>query len=240
MRLDIERTCELLQKLQAKLGAPPDTDPLRAVAISLHFLWGNGHLHNFEDYLACFNRDASCTASASFDTRDQAEAWLQQPMDPRQARSMAIAGIRYCVGYSLERGVRFLVRTPENTELATARQTTSPLVNESLAALSEARAHIRSPEDMESVNTALLALHFILESGQLLGFESFLDRFDSTAPPLPLCSFSTRQEADTWLSAHPRPPHGAQVEIAGQRYSIGYSRDSGLRVLVRAPALDVG
>jgi hypothetical protein len=67
-------------------------------------------------------------------------------------------------------------------------------------------------------------------------FESFLGSVDSRALPRSLCSFGTRQEADTWLSAHPRPPHGAQVEIAGERYSVGYSRDSGLRVLVRLPS----
>jgi hypothetical protein len=239
MPLDIERTCALLQRLEEELGAPPETEPLRTAAIALHFLWGNGQRDNFEDYLACANPDASSASSASFDTRAQADAWLQQAMDPRQAHSVAIAGVRYAVGYSLDRGARFLIRVPENAELATASQTPSPRVDESIAALREARAHIHSPKDMEAVNTALLALHFILESGQLPDFESFLGKFDSTAPILPLCSFGNRQEADTWLNAHPRPPHGAPVEIAGQRYSVGYSRDSGLRVLVRVPALDV-
>ncbi|PTL80811.1 hypothetical protein [Vitiosangium sp. GDMCC 1.1324] len=84
----------------------------------------------------------------------------------------------------------------------------------------------------------LLRKTFDFESGQLHSFERFLGNVDSEEPTLPLCSFGTRQEADTWLSAHPRPPHGARVEIAGQSYSVGYSRDSGLRVLVRRPPLE--
>jgi hypothetical protein len=82
---------------------------------------------------------------------------------------------------------------------------------------------------------ALLSIHFILESAQSPLFEDFLGNFDSESPCPPLCSFGTRHEADTWLNAHPRPPHGARVAIAGQRYSVGYSRDSELRVLVRGP-----
>ncbi|OJT17696.1 hypothetical protein BO221_44890 [Archangium sp. Cb G35] len=85
---------------------------------------------------------------------------------------------------------------------------------------------------------ALLAIHFILESNQSSHFESFLENFDSDIPRPPLCAFSSRKEADTWLNAHPRPPHGAGVHIAGEHYSVGYARDSGLRVLVRRPTLE--
>jgi hypothetical protein len=237
MSLDIDTACGALQRLQEEIGAPPGAEPLKTAALALHFIWGSGHLYNFEDYLACFNQGDSPTSSSSFDTREQAEAWLHQPMDPRHAHSVAIAGTRYSVGYSLERGVRLLVRVPESVELTTPLQTTTPL-SEALAALRQARARVHSPEDMESVDSTLLAIHFILETGQSLSFENFLRRLDSEALPLPLCTFGTRQEADTWLSAHPRPPHGARVEIAGQRYSVGYSRDNGLRVLVRVPSLE--
>ncbi|MFE8599171.1 hypothetical protein [Archangium violaceum] len=85
---------------------------------------------------------------------------------------------------------------------------------------------------------ALLAIHFILESNQSSHFESFLESFDSDIPRPPLCAFISRKEADTWLNAHPRPPHGAGVDIAGQHYSVGYARDGELRVLVRRPTLE--
>ncbi|WP_375773513.1 hypothetical protein NR798_22455 [Archangium gephyra] len=238
MRLDIEAACGVLQKLQEEIGSPPGTEPLRTAALALHFIWGNGHLHNFEDYLACFNQGDSPPSPFSFETREQAEASLQQAMDPRHAHSVAIAGTRYAVAYSPERGVRFLVRIPESAGLTTTTQPLTPLMREALAALRQARAHVRTPEDKESVDIALLAIHYILESGQSPLFEDFLGNFDSNTPRSPLCTFGTREEADTWLNAHPRPPHSASVEIAGQRYSVGYARDSGLRVLVRRPPLE--
>ncbi|QRO02002.1 hypothetical protein JRI60_24795 [Archangium violaceum] len=238
MRLDIEEAINVLQKLQKNMGSSSGTEPIRTAAIALHFIWGSGHLHNFEDCLACLGEDAPTTASPAFDTREQAEEWLQQPMEPHHAHRVAIAGRLYSVGYSLEHGVRFLIRVPDKTELDTPRQTSSPLLNEAIDALHRARRYVHAPTDMEFIDSALLALHFILENGQLLDFERFVGNFDSKASFSPLCSFATREQADTWLSAHPRPPHGAQVGIAGQRYSVGYSRDSGLRVLVRQPSLE--
>jgi hypothetical protein len=238
MRLDVNATCGALQKLQEGLGFPPGTEPLKAAALALHFIWGSGHLYNFEDYLACFSQGDSSHSSSSFDTREQAEASLQQPMDPRAAHGVTIAGTRYSVVYSLERGTRLMARVPKNAELTTTLQPATPPMSEALTALRQTRAHVQSAEEKEAVDTALLALHFILESAQSLTFENFLGRLDSKTLPLPLCSFGTRKEADLWLNAHPRPPHGARVEIAGQRYSVGYSRDSGLRVLVRLPSLE--
>lgn len=234
MNLDINVVCGVLERLQAAINSPPGTAPLRTAALALHFIWGSGHQLNFEDYLACFHQSDSL--APSFDTRARAEASLQQPMDPRRAHGVTIAGTRYSLGYALERGTRFLVRIPEHAEFTTARQTPSPLMREALTALCQARAQAHSPEDKKSVDTAVLALHFILESGQSSIFENFLGSVDSRAIPRSLCSFGSRQEADTWLSAHPRPPHGAQVEIAGERYSVGYSRDSEIRVLVRLPS----
>jgi hypothetical protein len=238
MSLDINTACGVLQRLQEKLSSPPSLEPLETAALALHFIWGSGHLYNFEDYLACFNQGESSTSSSSFDTRVQAEASLHQPREPRVAHSVAIAGTRYSVGYSLERGSRFLIRIPEIAELTATPQTTTSVISKTLAALLQARAYVHVPEEKEAIDTALLALHFILESVQSPVFESFLGRLDSKALPLPLCSFGTRQEADLWLSSHPRPPHGARVEIEGQRYSVGYSRDSELRVLVRLPSLE--
>jgi hypothetical protein len=238
MSLDIEAACNALQKLQEEIGSPPGTEPLRTAAIALQFVWGNGHLHNFEDYLACFKPDEFSPSLSSFDTREQAEASLQQQMDPRHAHGVTIAGARYSVGYSPERGVRFLVRIPESAGLTTTTRIMIPVMSEALSALRQAHAHVRTDEGQESVDMALLAIHFILESGQEPLFENFLGNFDSNIPRPPLCSFGTREEADTWLNAHPRPPHSASVEIAGQRYSVGYARDSGLRVLVRRPALE--
>jgi hypothetical protein len=99
----------------------------------------------------------------------------------------------------------------------------------------EQRAH--SPEEFEALKTAKIALHFIQAIGESYGFEDYLQNFNAEAPPAPLLSFATREEADSWLKNHPVPPHGAVIGIAEARYSVGFERKSGLRVLVRVPSL---
>jgi hypothetical protein len=100
----------------------------------------------------------------------------------------------------------------------------------------EQRGH--SPEELEALRTAKIALHFIQSIGESYGFEDYLQNFNSEAPPAPLLSFATREEADLWLKSHPAPPHGAVVQIAEARYSVGFERKSGLRVLVRIPSAE--
>jgi hypothetical protein len=68
MSLDINAACGALQRLQEEIGAPPGSEPLKTAALALHFIWGSGHLYNFEDYLACFNQGDSPTSSSPFDT----------------------------------------------------------------------------------------------------------------------------------------------------------------------------
>lgn len=112
------------------------------------------------------------------------------------------------------------------------------LIDRTLRLLHEIEQRPLSPEESEALKTAKIALHFIVERGERHGLEDYLKGFDSNAPPSPLHSFSTREEADSWLSNHAAPPHGAIVSIAGTRYSVGFNRKSGLRVLVRIPSLE--
>lgn len=93
-----------------------------------------------------------------------------------------------------------------------------------------------SQEELEALKTAKIALHFIQAIGESYGFEDYLQNFASKEPLAPLLSFGKREEADSWLKNHPAPPHGAVICIADARYSVGFDRKSGLRVLVRIPA----
>lgn len=112
------------------------------------------------------------------------------------------------------------------------------LIDKTLIFLHETERHTRSPDELEALKTAKIALHFIQSLGETHGFEDYLSHFNSDAPPSPLLSFSSRAEADTWLKEHPAPPHGAIIGIGDERYSVGFERKSGLRVLVRVPSLD--
>jgi len=107
-----------------------------------------------------------------------------------------------------------------------------------LVSLHEIERRTEAPGELDALKTAKIALHFIQAIGESYGFEDYLDNFNSKAPLAPLLSFATRQEADRWLKEHPAPPHGAVVRIAESRYSVGFDRKSGLRVLVRIPSTE--
>jgi hypothetical protein len=143
--------------------------------------------------------------------------------------------------YSLDRGDVEFIRVPSRSELIATLHDTCTITDEIAAALHRAIARDRSPEEMDSIYTALLALHFILETDQVSGLEHFISVFDLDSKNVndpPLRSFSTRQEADVWLKSHPRPPAGVRVEISGQPFSLGYDRESNLRVWARIPSLE--
>jgi hypothetical protein len=235
MRADIEKICADIQEVETRLASPEDREPYRAAALALTFIQYSGHLCNFEDYLDCLGRVVAVSGLFTFETRQEAEAWLRSHSAPERAAMVVIASIRYSVAYSPQSGARFLIRTPPWEELSSVRRTTSPDMDRSLAALYSARERTGSPELTRSINTAVAALHFIWEGGLVSDFEDYLRRCKKDVPLPALRTFSTREEAEAWLNEHPRPPHFAPVEIAGQRYSVGYSRDRGIRALVRSP-----
>jgi hypothetical protein len=104
-------------------------------------------------------------------------------------------------------------------------------------ALDQARAVLdSSPEELEALQSAALALHFIHAAGCAREFEHFLAHFDEHLPLL--CSFSTRDEAEAWLKNHPSPPDGATVQVGEEQLTVGYWPRSGRRVLLRVPKND--
>lgn len=114
----------------------------------------------------------------------------------------------------------------------------SALIDKTLFFLHQVEQHTRSSEELSALKTVKIALHFIQSLGESHGFEDYLRNFDSRTLPSPLLSFTTREEADTWLKNHPAPPHGAIIGIDGNLYSVGFERKSGLRVLVRIPSTE--
>jgi hypothetical protein len=101
--------------------------------------------------------------------------------------------------------------------------------------LYQLRAGAGTPEEQEALDVAADGLSFILSLGKLHAFEDYRERLGSNAAPVPLCSFDTRESADAWLMAHPEPPHGAYVSVAGTLYTVAYSRQVGHRALLRIP-----
>jgi len=108
-------------------------------------------------------------------------------------------------------------------------------VSELVDCLYKLRAGTPSPEEQAALEVAADALSFILSIGKVHAFEDYRENLASNVLPPPLCSFDTREEADAWLMAHPEPPHGASVTIAGHRHTVAYVRHLAHRALLRFP-----
>jgi hypothetical protein len=235
MRIDLEKTCAGIHDIQTKLAPPEDEAPFKLAALALTFIQDVGHIHDFEDYLDSLEHVAETSRLPTFETRQEATEWLRSHANPRDALTVVIAGTRYSVACSPQAGARFLLRTPSWAELSTASPAMNRDMERSISALLSARTHSSAAESAEPIHAALLALHFIWEGKLWSDFEDYLRRISEDVPLPALRAFGTREEAEAWLHEHPRPPCFASVEISGQLYSVGYSRGSGTRVMVRAP-----
>lgn len=96
----------------------------------------------------------------------------------------------------------------------------------------------QSPEEKERFIAAIDALRFIYSTGQSYDFEDYRKSIDDKAPPLVIATFNTRQEADTWLKEHTKPPDGANVLIAGEYHTVVYAPERKHRSLPPNPFLE--
>jgi hypothetical protein len=104
--------------------------------------------------------------------------------------------------------------------------------------LGRLRNDAQSPEDRELLLAAIDALDFIYSTGQSHAFEDYRQHLESNEPPPVVASFTTREEAETWLKNHPAPPHAASVLIAGNYHTVAYRRAGDLRYLPPSPVLE--
>ncbi|WP_254626713.1 head protein [Myxococcus sp. CA039A] len=85
---------------------------------------------------------------------------------------------------------------------------------------------------------AMDALAFITQSGQAYVFADYIRGMEEHAPPLVIASFKTRSEAKRWLDAHPEPPDGAHLLIAGEYHRVVYFQEKGFRHFLPSPVLE--
>jgi hypothetical protein len=104
--------------------------------------------------------------------------------------------------------------------------------------LARMRANAQSPDKQESLAIAIDAVLFITSSGQRYAFEDFRKSLNLDAPPPVVAAFSTRQEADTWLSNHPEPPDSTFVLVADKYHLVMYRRETDLRRLLPDPVIE--
>ncbi|WNG14175.1 hypothetical protein [Cystobacter fuscus] len=231
MTFNVDRMVGAIRKAQDCLDASSDLVEALLPALNVSYFLLDGHGQNFEDYLAAFS-GTSLPSLGSFSSREELDAWLKTHSEPPPSGSLRIAGERYTLGYSRASGQPLLLRLPplealRRPEIEQGQDLLWRALDEAHSALSS------SPEDLEGLHSAALALHFVHEAGCARDFARFLAHLD--APLLPLCSFATREEAESWLGKHPRPPHGACVQVGGEMLTVGYQRERDQRVLVRFP-----
>ncbi|EPX56836.1 hypothetical protein D187_007271 [Cystobacter fuscus DSM 2262] len=94
-----------------------------------------------------------------------------------------------------------------------------------------------SPKEKELLLVAIDAIRFISSTGHSYDFEDYRKSLSAHEPPPVVAVFKTREEADAWLHAHPKPPHLTYVLIGDAYYMVVYLRDPDRRSLGPHPAL---
>jgi|GEM_PF-2553512 len=230
-RDELDRMVGALRNAQELLRDTPEVAEALLPALNVSFFLLDGHGHNFEDYLAAF-RGAPLPFLGAFSNPEEFDAWLKTHFEPPPRGTTQIAGERYTLGYSRLNGTPLLLQLPLVKDL---RRPGGEQEQERLwLALDQAQAVLSSsPEELEGLHAAALALHFIHAAGCEREFAHFLAHFDEHLPPL--CFFATREEAEAWLKNHPSPPDGATVQVGEDEFTVGYWPSSGRRVLLRFP-----
>jgi hypothetical protein len=104
--------------------------------------------------------------------------------------------------------------------------------------LGKNRENARLPEEKELFLLAIDALWFVWRNGQSYEFENYRKDVESNAPHRVIASFNTRDEADAWLRARPKPPDLALVLIADEYHVVMSSHDGKRCSLVPDPDLE--
>jgi hypothetical protein len=234
-REELDRSVGAVREAQELLRGSPEVAEALAPALHAPYFLLDGHGHNFKDYLAAY-RGVSLPFLGTFSSRERFDAWLKTHLTPPPRGALQVAGERYTLGYARLTGQPLLLRLPLAEDL---RRPGGPKGQERLwRALDHAQSVLgSSPEGVEGLHSAALALHFIHEAGCTAEFSHFLEHLDEHLPPL--CVFTTREEAEAWLKSHPSPPDGACVRVGEEDLTVGYWPESGLRALLRYPRDEV-
>ncbi|MDY7231761.1 head protein [Hyalangium rubrum] len=101
----------LLGRFREDSSSPKEQKLLLVAIDALNFISATGQSHEFEDYLKRVETDAPPLVIASFDTREEAETWLENHPHPPRIANVLIGGEYYSAMCSRERNDRRLVRT---------------------------------------------------------------------------------------------------------------------------------
>jgi len=106
------RVMDLLGRIRTSTPSVEDQELLAIAMDAMLFITSTGQRYAFIDYLKQSDSDALPSVEASFDTRDEAEAWLKKHPEPPDGAHVLIADEYHHVVYSREKNLRRLIRSP--------------------------------------------------------------------------------------------------------------------------------
>jgi hypothetical protein len=254
----IKMTLARLHEVERHAATSDQMDALEACRTTLYFIQGRGEAGEFAAFVESFDT-APVTPLLSFTTQDEADTWLLNHPAPPHGALVRAANDFYTVVDARALHHRKLLRLPppeevtqtdaageeaeQEVESAPEPLKPSPGAKFSLFKLYERTCYdlhqmekrMSSPEELEAIRTAKISFDFVMRVGEEYGFEEYLEGLRSARTAPPLESFTTREEADTWLATQPEPPPPTVVCIGNELYSVGYNRRRKMRLLIRIP-----
>jgi hypothetical protein len=106
-------TRELLGRLWTDSQSAEEKEKLQVAIDALRFIYEAGHTYDFKDYRASLDAEAPPLVIASFETREEADAWLNAHPNPPFEANILIAGKYHYVAYLRERNHRAILKSSE-------------------------------------------------------------------------------------------------------------------------------
>lgn len=253
----IQGTLARLREVELRASTAEQLEALQFSRALLHFIMRRGESGELKEFIERFDT-APLSPMLVFSTKEEADAWLRDHPAPPHGAIIEAAGGLYTVAAARDLHQRKLLPLPPSGEAAHSDDeeeeeqevgeesappvpvpgTTSSLFERYTRTcyyLHELEKRLPLPEQLDAIRSAKVAFEFVMHIGEAYGFEDYLESIRSARESSPLGSFTSREEADTWLMSQPEPPPPTVVAIGSERYATGYDRRRRLRVLSRLP-----
>ncbi|HEX5746291.1 MAG TPA: hypothetical protein VFZ09_08605 [Archangium sp.] len=137
----VRRAADFFEQLRGESQSERERALALVIIDALHFIDSTGQLDDFKRYSRELDSNEPPRVVASFDTREQAEAWLRNHPSPPHCASILIAGRYHTVAYDRETNGRYLPPSRElEYYLASLEQDSPPAAVASFDTLQEAEA----------------------------------------------------------------------------------------------------
>jgi hypothetical protein len=145
LRERLNLTREFFAKLRDEPESTAARDQVQVIIDTLHFISATGQYKALSEYLENIAAGGPPYAVATFNTRDEAEAWLQSHAHPPASANILIANVYHDVIHERATGIRRLSRNRDlEYYLAEHRRAHPPVAVASFRSREEADAWLKS------------------------------------------------------------------------------------------------